>query len=378
MKTKIRKKKMSVFLVLLLGILIVFSVLFAFGLEFRWWSFGNNIIDVDSKLDISSKIKEFSIGYGNQTNLVSVDGYLVSENDGIIEWRNQNGDIEQKSESKMLRPILRSSKKYLVIAEAKGKKFEVYLKKNLSWKGETEEEILNVNISDNGFLTVIKKYTGYTSAVDVYNEAGIKIFTSFYADLLATDALVLPNNKTTIINLVKYKGTVLKTIVEYLDSAGKKFSEISFDDELAVKILSLADAQSVICTKDKLVIVSETGKEKFDRRYKSIQSVYEISKGILAISAVSKGEVESQPKSIQFLNSNNEFQNSLMVNTSIKSMIAREGVVVLNLGRRILILNQHGQTKGGSPIGGEIDRILFLELGKAMFATNKSIGVCSY
>ncbi|MEI6602464.1 MAG: DUF5711 family protein [Clostridia bacterium] len=376
-KEKPRKRK-KVLLIILITCVIGVVALTTFGFIMRWWSFGNNLIKINTMIETNSKVKEFPLAYGTQNNLVCAGGFIVLENEGFLEWRDQLGTVVKKSETKMNAPMIKGNRDYIVVAENKGRKIEVYNKQSLLWKAEIDENILNVDVNQNGFVCLVRSYAGYRSAVEVYNETGTKLFSAFRANNLIKNAFVLPNNKTTVVNSMNTNGCALETLVEYLGQDGKKINQLSYDNAMILKAQGLNDEQTFLASAKQVILVGGNGKQLFKRNYGMVQSVSTYNADMLAISAIPQVANASVPRNIEFVNSRNEIQNTLEFPSSIKSMIAMEDAVIVNLGRKVIVLNRHGQILGGTVLNSEVMGIRFLEKGKALVTLSDRAVICSY
>jgi len=376
-KEKSRKGK-KVFFFILITCVIGVAAMVMFGFVMRWWSFGNNVIKMNTKIETNTKVKEFPLTYGNQSNLICAGGFIVLENDGFLEWRNQLGEVVKKSETKMNAPIIKGNRDYFVVAENRGRKIEVYNKQSLLWKTEIDENISNVDVNQNGFVCLVRSYAGYRSAVEVYNNSGVKLYSAFRANNLITNAFVLPNNTATVVNSMNTTGCALGTLVEYLGMDGKTINQLSYDNTIVLKAQAVNEKETFVASAKQVTLIGANGKQLFKRSYGKVQSVAAYNADTLAISAIPQVANASEPRNIEFVNTRNETQNTLEFPSQIKSMIAMEDAVIVNFGRKVIIVNRHGQILGGTVLSSEVMGIRFLEKGKALITLSDRAVICSY
>ena len=300
------------------------------------------------------------------------------ENEGFLEWRNQLGEVVKKSDVKMNSPIMRSNKDYLVVAEAKGRKIEVYQKQTLLWRLEVDGGILNVDINQNGYVALVRKYTGFKSAVTVFNDAGKELFTAYRATNLIANAIVLPNNSTTVLNSINTNGCALETLIEFLGPDGNDINKYIIDNTVILKVLPMNRDMALLGSAKEVFLVAANGKQKFLRKFSSVQSVSALNSDIIAVAGVTTENSSSSSQMVQFLNTKNEVQNSLDFGSVIKSMLAMDDAVVVNLGRKVLVLNRHGQVLSGATLSSEVLKIFILEKGKVLLATSDNVVICNY
>jgi len=373
-----KPKKFRNVLLIVLGIILISAGVVVLGILLRWWSFGNNYIKVNTVIEAKSVSKEIPIGYGKYKDLVCVTGLIVVENEGFLEWRNQLGEVVKKSDVKMNSPIMRSNKDYLVVAEAKGRKIEVYQKQTLLWRLEVDGGILNVDINQNGYVALVRKYTGFKSAVTVFNDAGKELFTAYRATNLIANAIVLPNNSTTVLNSINTNGCALETLIEFLGPDGNDINKYIIDNTVILKVLPMNRDMALLGSAKEVFLVAANGKQKFLRKFSSVQSVSALNSDIIAVAGVTTENSSSSSQMVQFLNTKNEVQNSLDFGSVIKSMLAMDDAVVVNLGRKVLVLNRHGQVLSGATLSSEVLKIFILEKGKVLLATSDNVVICNY
>lgn len=378
MKKGRSKSKIKVLFIIVSIIILILLGILALGLNMRWWSFGNNFIKIDTALEINSKANEFAIGYKSHTNLICVGGLVIINNEGYLEWRNDKGELVKKSDVKMDFPIIKSNRDFLVVAEGKGDKIEVYNKQNLLWRGTIDESILNVDINQNGYVAVVRKYTGFKSAVEVYDNSGKKMFYACKASNMIINAVVLSNNRTTLLNSINSNGCALETVVECVGNDGKTINKFRLDNTIILKVQSLNDGSAVLGSSNEIFIVASDGKLKLERKFNFVQSVSAVSSDTVAIAGISSEKEETSAHVVQFLDDNNEIRNTLDVGISIKSMIAQDDSVIVNLGRKVIILNRNGLILGGTTLSSEILGIHYLSRGKALLTTSESAVICNY
>jgi len=378
MRNKRPKSKFKMLLMIVFVVTLVMLGVMALGLSMQWWSFGNNVIKIDTKTLADTKETEFVIGYGKHNNLVCVGELVVFDNDGYLEWRNQKGEVVYKNDTKMDSPLIRANHDYLVVAESNGNRFEVYNNQRLVWRGVVGGSILNVDINENGYVSVIRKYTGYKSAIEVFDKIGNKLFYALRASNMIINAIVLSDNKTTLLNSINSNGCALETVVEYLDGQGKSINKFVLDNTILLKILSLEDGGSVLSSSNQVFFVDSSGKRKTQRKFDYVQSIAALNANTVAVAGISSEKAENSAHVVQFINDNNEGENTLDFGSSIKSMIAQNDVVAVNLGRKVMVVNRHGRVLGGTTLGSEVLNIHFLSNNRILLTTSENAVICKY
>jgi len=380
MKKSGRKRKFkSIYLMLLIIVLVIIS-LFAGGLFLKFWSMGNNTIKIDTNTITANSQNKFSIEFGKKSKLICTAGYIVKDNDGFLEWINDQGTVVQKSQTKLIDPIIKSDGDFLIAAEMNGRNVEVYNKLSLAWKTEIEDNIQNVNVNRNGYAAVVRAYPGFKSAVEVYNQKGKKLYFSCRADNTIVEAFVLPNNITTVLNTLNTNACALESIIEMLQMKSGKVEVIkkfALDNSLVLKLQTLGDSSFILASQNDVTGVNDAGAIIYKKKFKRVQSISAFNNDTSAIAGVEQDK-KTNKNVVEFINSKNEPLNALQFDAVIKGMVAGKDVIIVNLGRKVVIMNRHGRILGGATASSDILKVDFISNNKAIAITSDNAIICNY
>ena len=232
------------FLLLMIAISIVaFAVyLKSAGYDFSTWSVKDAIAFINSKNEktgsfaASSEISFSQDGsvdcklYRNYTIVLSKDG---------IKWYNKNGKLLQESALTLTKPVLRSSDKYMAVIDIAGRDIYFYKDKTLLWTRKLDNQIINADISDAGYCTVVTQSKEYKSAVQVFDLNGGDEYTKLCAEDIVLSAKAIHDGQDVIINKVVTDKVKTGTQLEFNNIYEEKpFATINIADSILPIVMS--------------------------------------------------------------------------------------------------------------------------------------------
>ncbi len=112
-----------------------------------------------------------------------------------IEFLDKAYELKTSIPIRMNNPIIKKQGSYYAIADLDGKELVVMYGNQIRWKNKIDDDIINFDISESGYLSVIHKKKNYKNAVSVFNPQGIKQFTLGKAENIILSANISPQRQ---------------------------------------------------------------------------------------------------------------------------------------------------------------------------------------
>lgn len=174
----------------------------------------------------------------------SRQGLIVAKSNHISLF-DKKGRILWESQTSVVNPILKSEGNYILLAEKGGQRVCLFRDRELVFSVDTENDILNAELSSSGDVALVTKKEFYKNSVCVYNKNGEQVFAwNSGADTIVS-ADISSSSRTIAVSLVNTEERV-KSYVMIFDINKKEpdqnieFTEsVIFDTEFIGETLNV-------------------------------------------------------------------------------------------------------------------------------------------
>ena len=168
------KKKNSKFLtfIVIIFLIVFFTARYATDEDFR------TMINVNVlKREVEeSTLTTINIDLYSNQNIFAYDKYIAILSKNKLSEYTKDGQKKSELDVNISIPIVHTSGKYMVLAEKNGQKIYLISGENIIWENSVEGNISEVNVNENGYVSIIIKNTTYKSVVVFYDLTGTEIF----------------------------------------------------------------------------------------------------------------------------------------------------------------------------------------------------------
>lgn len=202
--------------------------------------------------------------YGDYIVLVSKDG---------IKWYGQNSKLIQESAMTLTQPVLRFSDKYMVIADISGRDLLLYKGETLLWSRKLDNSIINADISNEGYCTVVTQSKEYKSVVQVIDLHGADKYIKNFAEDIVLSGKSIHGGQDVLINKVITDSVKAGTEFEFNNIYDEKpFSTVKVADSLFPVTISYGENEAAFGN-TLIVFMDKQGKEVWRREAASLYCV---------------------------------------------------------------------------------------------------------
>ena len=300
--------------------------------------------------------------------------YILKDNN--LKIYNKNGSEEGTLEVSVSNPIFQSDGDYLCIVEKNGKKLYVFNNKNILWQKDFENNISDIEINSNGYLAVSLTGTIYKTIIQVFDNKGKDLFTTFISSTYVVDMELSEDNKYLAIAEANFSGIILQSNVKIISidkakSGDKDYVEYTFSNKNGDLITNIKYQ-----TKYELSCVFDNHIELINKDVNSTISNFE-KEDVLFVDVNNKiiKIIKEQDKIyLQILNNSGLFKNYEVKEP--KSMYISNEIIALNLGSEVLFYNNSGWLIKKYYASQEINNIVLCD-GLAGIVYNEKIELIS-
>ncbi|HEX2924996.1 MAG TPA: DUF5711 family protein [Ruminiclostridium sp.] len=274
------------FLLLLIAISSIAFIVYLknAGYDFSSWSVQDAItfIKAKEKADKTS-LKQISFSQDGSVDCKLYDNYTILLSQDSIKWYDRNDKLLQENALTLTKPVLRTSKKYMAVVDISGRDIYFYRGKKQLWTRKLDNQIINADINDDGYCTVVTQSKEFKSAVQIIDINGIDKYTKLCAQDIVLSAKSIHSGDDIIINKLTTDSVKTGTRLEFDNIYDEKpFATVNIADTIVPLVLTQGD-NVVAVGQNVILYLNKQGKEVWRKNADSIFCVVPyISKYIIA------------------------------------------------------------------------------------------------
>ncbi len=250
-------------LLLIFGIaLVAFTVyLKSAGYDFSSFKIKDAITFIEKNKAKSIVASEISLSQDGSVDCKLYKSYIVVLSRDGIKWYNKNGKLLQENAFTLSKPIIRCSDKYMAVADVSGRDVYLYKDKTLLWTRKLDNQIINVNVSNDGYCTVVTQSTEYKSSVQVIDINGADKYTKLCAEDIVIDAKTIHKGQSVLINKIVTNGVKAGSRLEFNDIYEEKpYASINVTDSIIPILFSNGETE-IAAGQNLIMFLDKQGKE---------------------------------------------------------------------------------------------------------------------
>ena len=340
--------KVAILIVILL-IIIAFAVLIVVyfqNTDFRKWC-DENIIKKEIQQE---NTKYIDIDGDDNTKVCAYDKYICVYRKKVLEFYNRAGEKSGSIELSINNPMFTTAGRYLAICEENGQKFYLITGKEKVFENEIEGNIKQINVSKNGYVSVVISNTSYKSIVDVFDGSGKEIFKTNLMSRVV-DISISQDNKYLAIAEVDLSGIIIKSRIQIISiELAKTDSEkaIQYKYEATnnklIMNIEYQEQNNLICMyNDSVDILQEQNNkeiESFKNKKISFLTV-QLNNRITLLEEKSTGEYTADTK-VRIIDPVTLKEKEYTINGVAKAITTSENRIAINLGSELHIISKNG------------------------------------
>lgn len=264
-----------VFLLLvgLVGSLAMFVILKNKGYDFKTLSIKEAVTYLNTENTRDEALAHISFVQDGDTDCEVYKSYIILLSKDGLKWYDKSGKLVQSNAMTLVDPVLKVSQSYFVVADFGGRDLYVYKDKGLLWSKKLDNQIINADISNNGYCTVVSRSKDYKSAVQVFDLYGVCKYTKLCAEDIVLNARIIDSGDNVLINKVTTDNIKTGTLLEFNNIYNEKpFSTVKVEESLLPIITAIGNNQLAVGT-DIALMLDNHGTELWRKKLDSMTCV---------------------------------------------------------------------------------------------------------
>lgn len=328
----------------------------------------------------SSDKKPIEIRYdAKEHNIFAVyKDYIIKCTKSKIQGLDKTGEEQWSIPISMNEPIIKISGSEMLVADIGGRDIYVLNGKDIKWSTKIDNTIINADINESGYVTVVKEEKRTRGAVTVFNLQGNEFFTKGIGESFIFMAKISPSGKQVFISSIDSSGIKANTILEITDILGKSISsnKISQEGIIYPSIWYLNNDSMIAVSDDMMACFDKTGRELWNTRnaYPNIK-VHSSKVALGKYPVLATGKPNSNVSEIDILNMNGQQVSQYQIEGSVINIEVFSDVIAVNTGREVHFINTKGKLVGKYSSKSDIIGVNFFNKTEAEIITKNSVVV---
>lgn len=380
-------KKSSIIMFLLLFLVVVGSAFFVYlksqNIDIKTFNIKELITNrISTNGPKASEKKPVEIKYDSKEHTVfgAYKDYIVKCTKNKIQGLNKNGEEQWSIPVSLNEPAIKLSGKDMLVADIGGRDIYVINGKDIKWSNKIDNNIINADISESGYVTVVKEEKRTRGAVTVYNLQGNEYFTKGIGESFIYMAKVSPSGKQVFISSIDSSGIKANTILEITDILGKSIAanKISQEGIIYPSFWYLNNDSMIAVSDDMLVCFDKTGKESWNtkKEFPNIK-IYSSKVSLGKYPVFAFGAANSNVTDVKILNTSGAPVSQYQIEGAVFNIETYSDTIAINTGREVHFINTKGKLLGKYSSKSDIIGVNFFNKMEAEIITKNSLVVTS-
>ncbi len=231
----------------------------------------------------------YSFGYDAREKTVFApyrDLIVKCSKSGIM-FLDKTGGIVRSESITYTNPLLKTNGAQLLAADIGSTELCILDNDSINWQDKTDAAILNADISEDGYVTVITQAKRDNNVIRVYEPHGVELFRKIIANDFAVSASVSPSEKYLTLSAISTGAVGPFSRFKFYDMEGKELAELSFDasGELLPLFWYNRDDSLFAAGDSAAGTITPTGTSVWQEQFSSVVGAEKAGNGMLAVAA---------------------------------------------------------------------------------------------
>ncbi len=333
----------------------------------------------ENESDETPEAREIKYEYGKHPVFSVYNGYIIECTKDSIRGLNEKGEEQWAVPVSVNNPVLKAADGKLLIGDLEGKEIYLLDGKRIKWDKKLDNNIINVDINNDGYISVIHEAEGYKGEVTVFNHNGNEVLSRTVSDSFPLFSRVSPSGKQLLINSVNISGIKAATDLTSVDMKGNGSKDITprediifpFTWYLSSGLLAAVNDSSVICFDESL---KEKWKYEFKDKKAYCSDILQGKYLVLAVSGQDKtGSLGNNAADIEIYDKEGKRSKVFSAGSSVKNIKTYSDIIGINTGREIFFINSKGTLLDKCTSKTDVSEIFFINRNEVAFVTKSKI-----
>ena len=289
-----------------------------------------------------------------------LDKYIYFVTTDKVTILDNNGKKKSEIDIVTSNPIIKTSGKYVIVADTEGKNAYILSGEKLKNTIKTKGKIVDFSVNGEGYAILTTEGDMHKRDVTVYNAKGEEQFVWNSGSLFVLSAVIADNNKNIVMSTLDTTDGKMKTSLSFynISNADPIATEV-YEDELIASLQVCGNY--VYCIGDSKTCIYRVSGDKDGEIYYNGKSLvtYETSNSNIVL-AFSESALSGKRYNIETYNHSAKQIGKYEVDSEIKFIDYEEDTIAINRGRLVNIVDISGREKKLLDPGIDIKSVRFL------------------
>lgn len=284
-------------------------------------------------------------------SIYAFDRYITILCNGKLSLYNSYASKEAELDIAISSPIYDATNNYLAIAEKNGQKLCLVSDGKVLWENKVEGNIIKVNVSRNGIVSVITTGTSYKSIIVTFDKTGKELFKTYRASTIAVDVDVSVDSTRLAIAEVNTSGALIESTVNIVDiekastgsATDSNIYRYKADSNKMITGIKYQEKGQLVCIYNDSIHMIYEDKDTVLLEFSGNAKIADIELKSHIISAEEKSTgLFSAKTEVILKNILTGVDTIYEVDSSVKEIVCKNNISAINLGTEIHFINLNG------------------------------------
>ena len=307
---------------------------------------------------------QYSFDFDTRENPVFTvyNDYLVKCNSGGIWFMDKKGEVIWSESIVFNKPIIKVNGSRLLAADIGAGGIYVLSDRSVRWKEKLDTSILNADISEDGYVTVITSSKRDNNEIRVFDPNGIELFRKIIANDFAVSACISPSEKILAVSVISAGTAQAYSNYKFYNMEGEDVAGQTFETsgEL-LPIFWYNNDDSLFTVGDRAAaLFDKSGKVVWEKQFKSVIGAAPTDNRCLAAAIEDNEDAE-----LIIYNKQGQELSSCSLQGKPEGLNAIKGAIAVNTYDTVNFYNEKCKNVGRYSAGSHIQQVYFFNKQQA-------------
>lgn len=340
-KGKVVKLILIGIILILIIVMLILAIIYYNNVKFRNWCDENFI----KKEILQEDVKTIEISKDENVQVYAYDKYICVLRKKNLEFYNRVGTKVGSLEIDIINAEFASAGRYLAISEKNGQSFYLISGREKLFENEIEGNITEINVSRNGYVSIVISNTSYKSVVDVFDKAGKEVFKTNLVTSRVVDISISQDSKYLAIAKVDISGIIIKSSiqVESIELAQTVYKYEAPTGKLIININYQENGRLMCLYNDSIEILKDNATSellKFEDKKLAFVTI-DLNDRVVLLEENSTGEYTSDTN-VNIINPEKNTKKQYITSSVAKGITTYTNKIAINFGTELHIIDTNG------------------------------------
>lgn len=317
---------------------------------------------------------QYSFAYdsGEKPSFEIYSDYIVKCGSGGIWFLDKKGEVIWSESIVLNKPMVKTNGTQLLAADIGAGDIYVIEGRSIHWSERLDASILNADISEDGYVTVVTSSKRDNNEIRVYDPHGVELFRKIIANDFAVSAYVAPSEKILAVSGISTGAVGAYSNYKFYDLEGKALASQAFEasGEL-LPIFWYNKDDSLFAAGDRAAAyLDKDGKIIWEKQFKSVAGASPVGSKLLAAAVESDGGSQ-----LKIYTATGQELASCKLQGKPRGLTAFRGNIAVNTYNTVYFYNDRFKNIGKYSSDSHIRQVYFFDRQQAAVIKDNGITV---